>query len=130
MPRPHSQNGKIKKKTFTVTYKPGDIVLVNFPFTDLLSSKVRPAVVIATKGEDVIILGIFSKMPEKIQESWFVVDETADYFAKTGLKKKSIIKTEKIAVIHNSIIRKSLGIVPENIFATIKTKLKKTLGLE
>ena len=113
-----------------MTYKPGDIVLVNFPFTDLLSSKVRPAVVIATKGEDVIILGIFSKMPEKIQESWFVVDETADYFAKTGLKKKSIIKTEKIAVIHNSIIRKSLGIVPENIFATIKTKLKKTLGLE
>ena len=130
MPRLHSLNGKIRKKIFTVTYKSGDIILVNFPFTDLVSSKVRPAVVINQKGEDIIILGIFSKIPEKIQESWFVVDETADYFSKTGLKKKSIIKTEKIAVIHNSVIRKSLGAVPENIFAAIKTKLKKTLGLE
>ena len=48
-----------------MTYKPADIILVNFPFTDLVSSKVRPAVVITIKGEDVIILGIFSKIPEK-----------------------------------------------------------------
>ncbi len=74
-----------------MTYKPGDVVLVNFPFTDLVSSKVRPAIVITAKGEDIIILGVFSKIPEKIQESWFVIDEIAEYFAKTGLKKKSII---------------------------------------
>lgn len=113
-----------------MTYKAGDIVLVNFPFTDLLSSKVRPAIVITTKGEDVIILGIFSKIPEKIQESWFVIEETAEYFIKTGLKKKSVLKTEKIAVIHNSNIRKVLGSLPEDIFNMVKTKLKKTLNLE
>lgn len=96
-------------------YKPGDVVLVNFPFTDLLSSKVRPAIVITTKGEDIIILGVFSKIPEIIQESWFVIDETAEYFAKTGLKKKSAIKTEKIAVIHSPIIRKRLGSLHKNI---------------
>ncbi len=113
-----------------MTYKPGDVVLVNFPFTDLVSSKVRPAIVITAKGEDIIILGVFSKIPEKIQESWFVIDEIAEYFAKTGLKKKSIIKTEKIAVIHSSIVRKLLGSLPENIFNIVKTKLKKTLKLE
>ena len=48
-----------------MTYKHGDIILVNFPFTDLVSSKVRPAVVITIKGEDVIILGIFSKSTRK-----------------------------------------------------------------
>jgi mRNA interferase MazF len=113
-----------------VTYKPGDIVLVNFPFTDLVSSKVRPAIVITPKGEDIIILGIFSKIPEKTQESWFVIDETAGYFARTGLKKKSIIKTEKIAVIHNFIIRKTLGSLQDDIFTAVKEKLKKTLQLE
>ncbi len=47
-------------------YKPGEIVLVNFPFTDLVSSKVRPAIIIKVIGEDVIILGIFSKIPDKV----------------------------------------------------------------
>ncbi|MEK6656950.1 MAG: type II toxin-antitoxin system PemK/MazF family toxin [Nitrospirota bacterium] len=113
-----------------MTYKPADIILVNFPFTDLVSSKVRPAVVITIKGEDVIILGIFSKIPEKIMDSWFVIDEGAEYFTNTGLKKKSVIKTEKIAVIHSSIIRKPLGSLPESIFNIVKSKLKKTLELE
>ncbi|MBI4680382.1 MAG: type II toxin-antitoxin system PemK/MazF family toxin [Nitrospirae bacterium] len=113
-----------------MTYKPGDIVLVNFPFTDLLSSKVKPAIVITIKGADVIILGIFSKIPEKIKESHFLIAETDEYFAKTGLKKKSIIKTEKIAVIHNSNIKRTLGFLPDNIFSIVKIKLKKTLHLE
>ncbi|MEW6067100.1 MAG: type II toxin-antitoxin system PemK/MazF family toxin [Nitrospirota bacterium] len=113
-----------------VAHKAGDIVLVKFPFTDLVSSKVRPAVVITTKGEDVIILGIFSKIPETIQESWVVIEDTAEYFSKTGLKKKSIIKTEKIAVIHNSIVKKTLGVLLEDIFGIVKEKLKKTLKLD
>ncbi len=113
-----------------MTYKPGDIVLVNFPFTDLVSSKVRPAIVMTITGADVIILGIFSKIPDNIKKSHFVISETDDYFSKTGLKKKSIIKTEKIAVIHNSNIRKTLGNLPADIFKIVKTKLKKTLELE
>lgn len=130
MPRPHSLNGKIRKKTFTVAYKQGDIILVNFPFTDLVSSKVRPAIVITAKGEDIIILGIFSKIPEEIQDSWFVIEETAEYFTATGLKKKSIIKTEKIAVVHSSIVKKTLGSLQEDIFTKVKEKLKKTLQLK
>ena len=113
-----------------MTYRPGDIVLVNFPFTDLLSSKVRPAIITTVKGEDVIILGIFSKIPEKMNDSYFVMDETDEYFTKTGLKKRSVIKTEKIAVIHSSIIKRPLGSLPKDIFKIIKAKLKKTLELE
>ena len=113
-----------------MVYKPGDILLVNFPFTDLISSKVRPAIVITAKGEDIIIIGIFSKIPETIQDSWFVIEETAEYFAASGLKKRSIIKTEKIAVIHNSIVKKVLGTLRKDIFDTVKEKLKKTLQLK
>jgi len=97
------------------TYEPGKVVLVNFPFTDLQSTKVRPALVLTTKGDDVIILGIFSKVPEQLRESWIKVDEQSKDFSLTGLKKTSIVKTEKITVIHRSPIRRELGIFPSEL---------------
>lgn len=110
-------------------FKPGTIVLVNFPFTDLQSSKVRPAVVLTMKGDDVIILGIFSKIPDEFRDSWIKIDETDTDFRITGLKKTSIIKTEKITVIHRSLIRKELGHLPSELLARVKNTLLKTLGI-
>ncbi|HYA91595.1 MAG TPA: type II toxin-antitoxin system PemK/MazF family toxin [Thermodesulfobacteriota bacterium] len=111
-------------------YKPGTIVLVNFPFTDLQSSKVRPALVLTTKGDDVIILGVFSKVPDNLREGWVKVDEASPNFHVTGLKKTSIIKTEKIVVIHRSLIKKELGHLPSELMQRVKKTLLKTLEME
>jgi mRNA interferase MazF len=111
-------------------YEPGSIVLVNFPFTDLQSSKVRPALVLTTKGDDVIILGIFSKVPDEIRESWVKVDAAGPNFHLTGLKKTSILKTEKITVVHRSLIRKELGRLPSELMQQVKKTLLKTLEME
>lgn len=111
-------------------YEPGTIVLVNFPFTDLQSSKVRPALVLTTKGDDVIILGIFSKVPDEIRESWITVGEGSPDFHLTGLKKTSIIKTEKIAVIHRSLIRKGIGHLSSELMERVKRTLLKTLEIK
>ena len=110
-------------------FKPGTIVLVNFPFTDLQSSKVRPALVLTTKGDDVIILGIFSKIPDEFRDSWIKIDETDIDFRITGLKKASIIKTEKITVIHKSLIKKKLGSLPSALMQRVKEALLKTLQI-
>jgi mRNA interferase MazF len=64
--------------------EPGTVVLVNFPFTNLQSSKVRPAVVLTQKGDDVIIVGIFSKVPAYLQDSWIIIDEGDPRFKQTG----------------------------------------------
>lgn len=42
--------------------KPLEIWLVRFPFSDLTSTKLRPALVLASHREELIILGIFSKI--------------------------------------------------------------------
>ena len=97
-------------------YEPGTTVLVNFPFTDLQSTKVRPALILASKGDDIIILGIFSKVPQGLRESWIKIDELNPDFNHTGLKKTSIIKTEKITVIHQSLIKKEIGHLPSELF--------------
>ena len=35
-------------------YSKGDIIIINFPFSDLINAKKRPMVVLAEKGEDII----------------------------------------------------------------------------
>ncbi|MGL4620548.1 hypothetical protein [Chroococcidiopsis sp.] len=72
--------------------KPGEIWLVKFPFTELTSTKVRPALVLAEHREDLIIIGIFSKVPAgALRETWILIEETNIEFKQTGLKKTSII---------------------------------------
>ena len=41
-------------------YSKGDIILINFPFSDLINAKKRPMVVLAEKGEDIIGCAITS----------------------------------------------------------------------
>lgn len=53
----------------TTRYRRGDIVLVSFPFTDVSSSKRRPALVISPdlfneQGQDVVLVAITSQEPD------------------------------------------------------------------
>lgn len=111
-------------------YKPGAVVLVIFPFSDLQSAKVRPALVLTAGRDDVIILGIFSKVPEMLRASWVRIDDFDKDFKGTGLKKTSIIKTEKIAVIHRSLIRKEIGYLPLELLSKVRKTVVRTLELE
>ena len=54
-------------------YKRGDVVLVAFPFTDLSTTKMRPAIVISSekfnrKFNDIVVAAITSQIPKKISE--------------------------------------------------------------
>ena len=111
-------------------YESGSLILVNFPFTDLLSSKVRPSLVLASQGDDVIILGIFSKVPEVLQPSWVKIDQQDPDFPQTGLKKTSIIKTEKITVLHKSLVKKEIGRLPPAWLSLVRETLLQTLKLK
>ena len=49
--------------TYTRNYSTNDVVIVRYPFTDLKSSKVRPAVVVSTArdSKDLFIVPLTSK---------------------------------------------------------------------
>jgi mRNA interferase MazF len=110
--------------------KPDEVWLVRFPFTDLTSSKVRPALIVATHKQDIIILGIFSKIPSgTLPETWILIGDDHPEFSQAGLSKTSLIKTEKIATVHQSVFQRHLGALPSDLLQQTQEALKKALNL-
>ncbi|MTJ55470.1 type II toxin-antitoxin system PemK/MazF family toxin [Anabaena sp. UHCC 0253] len=107
-----------------------EIWLVRFPFSDLTATKLRPALILSVHREEFIILGIFSKIPtDDLSENWVLMSDTHTDFTKTGLKKTSLIRADKIATVHNSVFHKKLGILPSDLFNLVEIALKKSLNI-
>jgi mRNA interferase MazF len=125
------KSGTTKRKISTVSNpNPREIWLVQFPFSDLTATKVRPALVLATYKQDVIILGIFSKVPAGIlPERWVLIADTYPRFNQTGLKKSSIIRADKIATVHQSVFQMRLGTLPSDQIPVVEAALKNALNI-
>lgn len=119
------------KKTFTpvAEFRRGQVVLVSFPFTDLRSAKLRPAVVLAVHGEDVVVCGVFSTLPPSLKQSWVLIEEKDPAFDRTGLKRSSVIKCEKLATLHRSIVHSAIGYLPQTVLSSVRERVKISLGL-
>jgi len=108
--------------------KRGEVWLVRFPFTDLTSTKLRPALVLAVHGEGVIVIGIFSRVPAgTLRRTWVLVEDHHPAFQRIGLKKTSLLKAEKIAVVHESVFQRKLGTFPPDLLAQAEESLKRAL---
>ena len=104
--------------------------LVSFPFSDLSSNKLRPALVIAVHREEVIILGIFSKIPDSnLRDTWVLVSEEDDDFKETKLKKSSLIRCDKIATVNQSVFHKKLGVLSPMLIEKVNLALIISLNL-
>jgi mRNA interferase MazF len=87
------------------SYSKHDIILVRYPFSDLSSSKVRPAVVVSTShpSQDIIITPLTSKTGS-LMEGEFVLSE----WAGAGLNVATAVK-RGIYTVHESLVIKVIG---------------------
>lgn len=110
----------------------GAIVLVPFPFTDLSSIKVRPALVISSNNSgkaDVIVAFVSSVVKKsKPEEDVLLIATDKDFFT-TGLKMTSVIRCRKIATLDRSIVLGELGHLSSQQMKQVDAILKKILGL-
>jgi len=105
-----------------VEFKFGDIVLLKFPFTDGLSYKKRPALILMDSDDgDVIVCRITSK----IYDTSF--DFNVKNWSKYGLKLPSIIRIHKIASLEKNLIEQKIGQLDKTTQNQIKKIFKKLL---
>lgn len=89
----------------------GDIVLVPFPYTDMRSSKRRPAVIlwVSPSQSDFTCAFISSQQMSNIGADEVAVLTTHPEFRLTGLGVSSKIRTVKLVTLSRSLVRRWLG---------------------
>lgn len=97
----------------------GKIVLIPFPFTDLTSAKLRPALIVSGSPEnDVVVLFITSRKPDG--GKYFQLETDEDDFSDSGLKTTSYIRLDKIATLNKKLVIGELGFLSKAILKKIK----------
>jgi len=94
-----------------VAISKGDIVLVNFPFTDLSQTKLRPALVLwlSRTGNDVTLCAITSQNISNVNLEEFVIDASDPEFTNTGLRVSSKVRVTRIATLNHLLVARKLG---------------------
>ncbi|MEQ8187749.1 MAG: type II toxin-antitoxin system PemK/MazF family toxin [Candidatus Eremiobacterota bacterium] len=115
-----------------MNYKQGDIVLVWFPESNLLTVKKRPAIILQIDnlqtGLDQVIIGmITSNFLRKGHLSRIFVDISTETGKKTGLMGNSVIMTDNIATVQFSEIYKKIGSYKE--LDILKKSIRHTFGV-
>lgn len=113
--------------------KRGDVVLIKFPFTDLSSTKVRPALVISNDNyninqDDVVVLLVTSNVSRTSSDD-YIIDPRDTEFRNTGLKQISAFRVGKIQTLNKRLINSKLGSVGPNILKEIEKRLCNLLQL-
>ena len=96
-------------------FSQGDVVPLCYPFTDLQTTKQRPAVIISAnwfnqRRADYVLVAITSQVPAMLARDEMAL--SPDDLTSAGLPKPSIVKLGKIAALEQSLVRKRLGKLP------------------
>ncbi len=107
----------------------GKIVLVPFPFTDLTTSKLRPALVLVEGEMDCVVAFISSRLAPRASTREVLIPQGHKEFSLTGLKTASVIRLDKVATISRNIIVGEIGEIGESLRKDVNKILHETYQL-
>lgn len=114
-------------------YKKGTVLLVLFPNSDLLTAKLRPAVVVQsdtleTGLEQLIVAMITSNLSREGHPSRIRINKDSEEGKKAGLLTDSIIMTDNLATVRFIEIERTIGILPNKHL--LDDAIRATFGLK
>lgn len=106
--------------------KPGDLVLLRFPQSDLQQGKLRPALVIAIapgRHADVLLALVTSRGYQAVAGFDEVVEPTDPDFTLTRLKSRSVVRLARLAMVEPAVIAARLGSISPDRLTRIRNRL-------
>ncbi len=108
--------------------KAGDVVIVPFPFSDLSSGKVRPALIVSgkdfNKSRNFLLVAISTK--PGIKE--LSVPLSQQNLSVGELQKSSFIRLQNIFTLEKRMVIKKVGVLNNDFYQKIREKLVGILG--
>jgi mRNA interferase MazF len=101
-----------------MSYKKGDIVLIDFPFTDLSHSKKRPVLIVKDENNfnDIVCFQITS---QSTQQAICKIEQESLYSGE--LKLVSFVKYDKCFTLSSEMVNKKLASVDDDFMNELKT---------
>lgn len=108
-----------------LSYSKHDIVLVRYPFSDLSSSKVRPAVVVSSPhpSQDILVTPLTSKTGSLLKGEFALSEWSA-----AGLNVATAVK-RGVYTVHESLVIKVIGKLADVDAERLHQSLQGWLGL-
>ena len=113
----------------------GDIVLVDFPYSNQMESKVRPALVVQAdvwnqRLDTTILAGITSSQHRRVgAPTQYYIDISTTEGEETGLRHDSVVQCEKLIAYNQNRILRVIGNFSDAVMAQIDTCLQSALGI-
>ena len=107
------------------SFSQNDVVLVRYPFSDLSSAKVRPAVVVNTThaSKDLILVALTSKTSSLLSGEFALQD-----WQHAGLNVETAVK-RGVFTIDERLVIKSVGVLSGTDVSELERSLRLWLGL-
>ncbi len=105
--------------------KPGDVVLVRFPQTDLSEGKLRPALVVALapgRHPDTLLALITSRIYQAIPGFDEIIAAGDGDFAQTGMKTASAVRLTRLATVERTAPDARLGSIGDERLRDIRRR--------
>lgn len=109
------------------------VVLVPFPFDDLSSNKVRPAVCLTEPiglYRHVILAFITSRVSSEPLASDLVLNSDAPDFGSTGLRVSSMLQLHRLMTATTTLIQRELGQLSPGMQTEVNNRLRELFGLK
>src|SRR5262245_21811623 len=113
----------------------GDVVIVDYPFSDRTGSKVRPALVVQadawTQRLADTILALISSSRQRFvgAQTRLVIDPSKPDGQRSGLRQPSVVQCENLVTLDQSLILRTIGGLSPALLRQIDDCLKAELGL-
>jgi len=113
--------------------KRGDIVLVDYPYSDATGRKIRPALVVQSDDknkllDDTIIALVTSQLRRRL-DTHVAIDISTGEGKRSGLRLPSAVQCENLYTIDKQLVLRSIGGLSSGMMQQVDGCLRRALGL-